>query len=350
MTKCIYCQEQEATSKEHPIPACLGMDKIRNYELLKDKLCNNCNGKIGTLEEQFCRCGPEAFFRRLKGIKGRKSNQKVNPYYRGSSGGNRMLAETKHPSKGYTILCESYEGSNDFFPARQIIVQDKNNKYHPILITETIQSFEDLQRILESKGLVDCKPIEFYATPEERDWVDRIWKGFKTGIDSERLPDFPTQKEREMAITFILTDKYFRAIAKIAFHYFLQQFNQFSGIENEFREIKNFIMNGGKVETWVRQVKGSFIPQLQSPLLTISKYAHFIVVEKTNFSIVVKMHLFVGPKGTAPTYFKVTIGKNPERIYYPQSVGHQIVYFDQKDVDGYIGIMQPMHKIRRSLL
>ncbi len=34
----------------------------------------------------------------------------------------------------------------------------------------------------------------------------------------------------------------------------------------------------------------------------------------------------------------------------PQSVGHQIVYFDQEDDNSHIGIMQQIHNVPRHLL
>ena len=51
-----------------------------------------------------------------------------------------------------------------------------------------------------------------------------------------------------------------------------------------------------------------------------------------------------------PLPYEVFIGKNPERIYYPQKIGHQYVYFDKLDNDGYWGIMEPIHVVRKSLL
>jgi hypothetical protein len=85
MIKCIYCGKEEANSREDYLPRCLG--SFRNFGKLENKLCRKCNGAIGKIEEQFCRCGPEAFFRIVKGIKGRKYHKKPSPFYRGSSGG-----------------------------------------------------------------------------------------------------------------------------------------------------------------------------------------------------------------------------------------------------------------------
>jgi len=70
-----------------------GMDNIKGFVTLKGKLCKECNGEIGKIEEQFLRCSPEAFFRYRLKIEGRKSHDKINPYHRGSSDGKPIKAE-----------------------------------------------------------------------------------------------------------------------------------------------------------------------------------------------------------------------------------------------------------------
>ncbi|MBI5073677.1 MAG: hypothetical protein HZB62_00660 [Nitrospirae bacterium] len=109
-------------------------------------------------------------------------------------------------------------------------------------------------------------------------------------------------------------------------------------------------MAGGKVKDWVKNIPGTFLYDLKDPHIFIDKYAHFIATEKNDRYIVSKMVFFIGPEAKPPSYFQVMIGRNPERIHYPQNVGHQIVYFEQKDNDGYIGIMQPMNSVSQLLL
>jgi hypothetical protein len=45
-----------------------------------------------------------------------------------------------------------------------------------------------------------------------------------------------------------VTDRYFRAVAKIGFHYFLTQFQEHTGNEQMFSEIRQFILEGGGVD------------------------------------------------------------------------------------------------------
>lgn len=61
----------------------------------------------------------------------------------------------------------------------------------------------------------------------------------------------------------VLTDRYFRAIAKIGFHYFLTQFPQYNGHEPMFSAIRRFILEDGSgVER-----ANDFVGRRQHPLL-----------------------------------------------------------------------------------
>jgi hypothetical protein len=332
------------------MPACLGMDYFYNFEKLYHKLCGGCNGKISVLEEQFCRCGPEAFFRIIKGIKGRKHHEKVNPFYRGSAGGQKIRLKSKHPFKDCDIFCEMKEGGENAYPARQIIFADQNGNYHSILITERIQEAKNLKKELEKQGIGESKPIEAWASHGEEEWINRLCEGFNVRFNWSETTQYEVTEKQEFIATFMVNDKYFRAIAKICFHYFLKYFRQFTGFEKEFNGIKNFIINGGNTDRWVRQIKGSFVSGLKSGVITTDKYCHLLGVNKEENKIIAMLQLFVGPKGVPPHYYEVSIGRNPERIIYPQSIGHQFVYFDEVDQDGFWGRIDPLHTISRNLL
>lgn len=346
MTNCIYCNVIEATSGEHYMPRCMG--KFRNFEQLFNKLCPECNKKIGLLDEQFCRCSPEAFYRIILGIKGRKSHGKINPFYRGSAGGRPIIVEAIHPALNCTIFFEVEKGRNAF-PARQIIFLDRRGKYHSLLITEKIKDAEHLLIELKAKDLGDAKFVECWFTPEEEEWITRLCKAFSVKFDLGKSEQYGDMGKRKFVATFTVNNIYFRAVSKIAFHYFLKYFTQFTGFENEFDEIKKFIFSGGESEQWIRQIEGSFIVGLE-PDISTDKFGHLLAVDKNEKDILAKIHFFVGPGIKPHRYYEIFIGKNPERIIYCQGIGHQFVYFDEPDEDSYDGRMGPLRTISKSLL
>jgi len=297
------------------------------------------------MEEQFCRCGPEAFFRRMKGIRGRKYHNKPSPFYRGSAGGKRIVFQTEHPSLDCLIYGELEEGKEKAYAASQIIFCDIQEKYHSVLITERIKSTEDLVRELEARGIVGGKPVAYIGDPNEKECIKRLLPGFDIKIWNDLFRD---GEKRQFVAKFEITDLYFRCIAKIAFHYFLKHFPQFTGFEHEFKGIKHFIMNGGDVNQWVRQERKEFIEQLKGGA-TPQQYLHVIAVEKTYLEIIARTQFFIGPN-LVPYHSKIFIGKNPEKLHYDQSIGHQLVYFDKTDKNGHDGIMVPLNTIKKSLL
>ena len=104
MPNCIYCGASDVT-EEHPLPRALG--KFKGYVPLSGRLCSRCNGICGQLDEQLCRCGQEAFFRKFLGISGRPGHDDVNSFYRGSS---RLSSPHSQPfcrigSQGWADIC-----------------------------------------------------------------------------------------------------------------------------------------------------------------------------------------------------------------------------------------------------
>jgi hypothetical protein len=71
---CFYCGEP-ADSLEHPLPAAFG--KFEGAPYLRDRICVKCNNSLGVLDEQLTRCGPEALLRRVYGVQGRATHDKV---------------------------------------------------------------------------------------------------------------------------------------------------------------------------------------------------------------------------------------------------------------------------------
>jgi hypothetical protein len=110
--------------------------------------------------------------------------------------------------------------------------------------------------------------LEFHSAiidPDRKHIIEGISNLKGKSINWEDMPIGHCGK-KEFLITFEYTEKYFRTIAKIAFHYFLQYFEHYSGNEKEFEGIKTFIMQGGKVDEWVSIVPGSFIEDFKNNL------------------------------------------------------------------------------------
>ena len=105
---CIYCSAQ-ADSLEHPLPAAFG--EFRDAPLLADRICTPCNNRrLGLLDEQLTRSGPEALLRRFYGIQGRATHDTVNIFQRGSARGHRVDLRSMDPALGYEVALEIENG------------------------------------------------------------------------------------------------------------------------------------------------------------------------------------------------------------------------------------------------
>jgi len=87
--KCIYCGVQKSPSREHYLPRSLGT--FKGYEPLLYKICEDCNGGFNILEDQFIHSSPEALFREMLGVKGRKQHSKKAIFYERSAGTDPLM-------------------------------------------------------------------------------------------------------------------------------------------------------------------------------------------------------------------------------------------------------------------
>jgi hypothetical protein len=89
MPQCIYCRN-DATSREHWIPR--GFGTFRGFTPLVDRLCEECNRRLGQLDQELMRTGPTGFHRALLGVEGRHGPPKVSPFQ-------YKTMQTDHPTR-----------------------------------------------------------------------------------------------------------------------------------------------------------------------------------------------------------------------------------------------------------
>jgi hypothetical protein len=205
--------------------------------------------------------------------------------------------------------------------------------------------------MLERKGMSDYEFVSVYIDPERKHILEKLpcvkgkqleWKDIEQG----------DKGKREFLITCEYTEKYFQGIAKIAFHYFLQYFGNYNGHEKEFDGIKKFIMNGGVVEDWVTRCNGSFIEDFKGSIIIAPHvYGHFFVAEDNGEYIFVKLMFFAGPKGINNMHHVVRIANKHGAIVMPRKViGHQILYFNEKNGEGHIGEINELRRYDKGFL
>jgi hypothetical protein len=145
------------------------------------------------------------------------------------------------------------------------------------------------------------------------------------------LPADGAQIEGQMLA--LISSEYARAIAKIGFHFVLQYFSRFSGLESEFDAIKRFIYLGEVDVERVTTVNENFVLNLRNA--TLRRWAHLLSAQVDDNGVEARMQFFAGPP-VQPIIWRVMIGKNPSRLVYRESMGYAYLYFDRPEGE-YVG-------------
>jgi hypothetical protein len=158
-------------------------------------------------------------------------------------------------------------------------------------------------------------------------------------LTTENAPPILRQKF-PLKAKVTVTSSYFRAVAKIAFHYTLKMFPDLSGLEAEFTPIKEFIWAGGvgDVDRFVRQRPDQFVENFRRGWRP-THWMHILGVKRSVEGITAYAQFFAGPDILPPGY-EVRIGEEPARIIRPPDVRtHQFVIHNPPASPGVIGEM-----------
>jgi hypothetical protein len=344
---CIYCgSTQNLCRQSHVVSRSLST--FKNQPSLHYKVCRTCEEEFGKCEEVLAKCGPEALFIANLGIKGRHKNS-TSPFERKHAGHRPIKMKSKIPGFDDEFLFKPKgDGGNAEF-LNQILIKDSTGQQHQIPVPNIDNlNTEKLQQLIKAENIRN--PIsEVAAIGESNETTNHIFsllkQIFKGDEKTEIINPFRGIIKGSGRLTY--DDRYFRGIAKMAFHYYLA-FNEIGhmGSELVFKPIRDFIRySKGKRENFISEYKGYFVKNPETALT----FAHIFYSETTSKSIITLEQLFVGPEYNPP-YYKIIISKNPFLIEIPRQVfGHNYSYlpFDQKkQYDGTIHKLAIANQIR----
>jgi hypothetical protein len=344
--KCIYCGSSGPFSEEHAIPMLLG--EFKGFPPLTNRVCTKCNEDIGRLEEQFGRSGPEAFFRKYLNIEGRDTHDKVNPFERGSAGAKPIDFIACPLGEDIEILWEFNPGERTVREVRQIVFIDDKGKSYPFRIPSWINNIDQLREEMKKFGLPppgEKISARVFAPDDEKERVENLVKGL--GSDFKWLPPQPSAIISNPVIKVQVTDFYFRAIAKIGFHYFLSVFNTFYGNESYFSDIRKFIKEGGLIKNFVIEEKKPILnfPQNYRP----KSWGHVLLAESYEGKFRTRLQFFLGPQYDPPTYLVIlTNCKLPIVLptWQTGGIGYYFRYFESGKQGKYSGEVSRLQSLR----
>jgi hypothetical protein len=198
---------------------------------------------------------------------------------------------------------------------------------------------EEFRQRFEALGIKRFKEGSIFAAPEEIPWVETLLEKLKFEKKTEWSHRSEPAKYGPFTIQFTVTNRYFRGIAKIGFHYFLTKMKgRFRGDEACFADIRHFIANESTIDECGRFVTYT-LDQLAWQLRTgqrLKNWGHILCVEIDYLNFRAKVQLFAGPE-LHPVVYTVQLGKNPSLIDYAEALGDFFAYLpedERQDFDG----------------
>lgn len=341
--ECIYCDEvNPAWAKAHVVPRLMGT--FENQPTLLSKVCAECDSEIGNeCEVLLAKCTIEAVLLKRIGIVGRHKDKSTSPFHRGHSG---------HPPIRMTVLLPDYENEVRVVPIgdsknvdilpQLILINSQGDREEIVISNPNCISLTEWKMLLRKCFESSVKDLDAKGISDEQ--VLLIKKVFdKVGITYDLADDIQISPINMQVLAkgqATYDSRYFRAIAKIALHYFLVHSKIFNGLEEEFYKIRRFVRYGEGTEQ-------DFIEKHSEPIAHDPSgndrppyYGHILRTEITPNSIAVYVQLFIG-HDYKPEWYRVLLSQKQRNIFLQtEEFGHYYRYLEPDKRFDYDGVIE----------
>ncbi len=340
--KCIYCETTLDLLKgqgDHVIPAALG--EFRNDTHFR-RICRACNSKIGKSEAQLMRCGPERLYRELVVPTTSRSRGNCSSWETGAEGMPPPKVFVHHA--GSTLLAKQRGDLNAAEIIDQLIVMDDNGNDFYIRLFPKMTP-KSLKSEYDSLGIEGTPTIRFNCDDNHCKAYRRLIEkalSMKMTADSSMPAGL---HEGRAKFEFRVNDHYFRAIAKIAFHYYLLYTARAKGDEQNFAPIRRFIMEGGERRQFFNTQR-RFMSDVPFQGMAPSRWCHFLASHETNNYVTGYVRLFYGPRSNGSEHH-VALGQLNSKLILPNPAwAHMFVYDRKPPKTGRVGEVRPVSLTR----
>ena len=319
---CIYCRERQADAREHPLPQSLG--GFLNYEPLRDRICQPCNEEIGKVEQEFARLSPEAVMRSTKWVKrgGRKPRKHRSSFEPQKIGGKHLWFHARDPESGYVLLWQPDTIPGSVKPLSQFVILDEgHNQIGLVPVPTDIHTGRELVKLFEANEVRFPVAILYWkAAPGDEDRIKAMLADWGPTVELTRGKPGPVPGAK--IFRGEVTLGYFRALAKIGFHYALTHIPTIAGSEPEFRALREFVRHGTGEPS-------QFLHRLDKTPTTSGPPGHVLTALAMPESVTVNMQFFIGCEVSLPRWALVI--PNPTVLVTTQKVAHYYPYVVAED-------------------
>lgn len=326
---CIYCQKNEADAREHYLPQSLG--RFQNFEPLLGRLCQQCNETIGIeIESDFARQSPEAVLRSTHWIRGRSRRGRnkraaTNLYQPEKIGGSCLYMLALDPQTGHDILWQTDKPGSIKEVSQFVLLDSDGAPIQHIPVPAKVSTGRDLTELFEFYGYNVGSPLprmQVIAASGDEERIERALSAWNISCPFERRKSGPIPGPQ--IFMGKVGSAYYRALAKIGFHYALKYIPTITGNEAAFRPLRDFIRHGVG-ET------AQFLASCNTAATSNGPAGHVLtVIAPPNEDIVVNMQFFAACKTALPQW-RLVLGRNPTVLFVAQGSAHFFKYLPEPD-------------------
>jgi len=340
---CIYCMSDIANSKgvgDHVIPARFG--RFQDAHLFQG-ICPTCNSTIGRCEEQLFRCAPESFSLRLTGPHLPAGKQSRGQSWRGSQGVPPPQFAMAHPDHFESATLSSADPTVLQHYDQAVLVDDEGES-HTVKLFGAMTP-EGLRRRF-AKTCLSWRRLHLHVDENRYQHFLDLLSAAYPDVSVEYSTVTEKGRRRGFArVRFSIHEDYWRAIAKIGFHYYLCTTRRsVFGHEPQFAKLRTYILKGGDHTQFVVNGDDPYVtcsplhPSVPYPFR--SQWAHDLYADETDTVAVAKVTLFSGPSQQPPTY-QVKLGRLPSRMRFEGAhCAHEYAYINVDERKQYDGIVR----------
>jgi hypothetical protein len=339
---CIYCKNLFDPTRgegDHILPSALFGEF--QYDIRFRGCCPECNNSFGIHEQILAQATPLGQFRAI--VKPKQTRRNSSRRQRGAKGS--KPPRTVVFASDHGELVEVGDDPRDVRPVDRLTIRDQDGSEHYVRLFKGM-SAERLRSEIEKSGSKNFHVMFCSGDPDNVEFYKGLLIELYPSSRWEDRPDTEIGVRQVRGRTeFVFSVDAFRAIAKIAFHYYLvHNHRQYRGGEPEFNAIRDYIRNGnGNSEQFFDLVGPTFLMPFGETSsgrgTTPGNWCHVFATHEVAGNIVLDLRFFCGP-GHEGEVHRVTLGRIQSQIVLPGAFWGHVYHYDMRPDDKYSGFVE----------
>jgi hypothetical protein len=288
--------------------------------------------------------------RQLLGISGRSGQRPANVFeYKAAQLEKPIEAESASVVPGHLIPIQAVGRNPDgtLKSVQQRTLTIATTKGERVLVFPRAWGAKQLRDAAAARDLLGGKVIQAHAAPPETaaEFVAASLGVIREVFGSSPIDVYETKLDAPMGDTeyrrmrFNLSPEYLRAVAKLAFHYFLWACPWIGGDESEFDGIRGFVTDGnGDAHEFLQ--RHECLVDRTNVKDRVDPDCHMFVVFANDRELLVTLHFFSQPTGPEFPSFGARLGARPDAVPVGWLRGHIAHYSD--GIPGHAGELREL--------